>query len=140
MFQYSPYFNTFKVTFEAMTYSCWSITLVICFHLNLNCSLCACVYCFSVNTTNTTNNCFPVWLLQHVSTHINHHQANLETLNIFEFLLTVFCFESSICACFYYLILLFYCYCKPFIFFPPELRLQRTKKVEYMFMLSGFGQ
>jgi hypothetical protein len=53
------------------------------------CSLKYLVYQFSVNTTNTTNNCFPLWLLQHASTHISHHQANFEPLNIFEFLLTV---------------------------------------------------
>jgi hypothetical protein len=47
------------------------------------------VYSFSVNTTNTTNNCFSLWLLQHVSTHMSRHQANLEPLNIFEILLTV---------------------------------------------------
>jgi hypothetical protein len=47
------------------------------------------VLLFSVNITNTTNNFFPPWLLQHVSTHMSHHQANLEPLNISEFLLTV---------------------------------------------------
>jgi hypothetical protein len=33
-------------------------------------------------------------LLQHVSTHMSHHQANLEPLDIFEFLLT-FLFVSK---------------------------------------------
>jgi hypothetical protein len=47
------------------------------------------VYDFSVITTNTINNCFSLWLLQHVSIHMSHHQANLEPLNIFEFLFTV---------------------------------------------------
>jgi hypothetical protein len=44
---------------------------------------------FSLNTTNTTNNSFPLWLLQRVSTHTSQHQANLEPLNISEFVLTV---------------------------------------------------
>jgi hypothetical protein len=51
------------------------------------------VLLFSGNTTNTTNNCFPLWLMQHVSTHMSHHQANLEPLNISEFLLTVLLFR-----------------------------------------------
>jgi hypothetical protein len=38
---------------------------------------------------NTTNNYFPLWLVQHVSTHMSQHRANLEPLNISEVLLTV---------------------------------------------------
>jgi hypothetical protein len=32
---------------------------------------------------------FPLWLVQHVPNLTSHHQANLEPLNISEFLLTV---------------------------------------------------
>jgi hypothetical protein len=40
------------------------------------------VLLFSVNTTN---NCFPLWLVQNVSTHMSHYKANLEPLNLSEF-------------------------------------------------------
>jgi hypothetical protein len=58
------------------------------------------VYESSVNTTNTTNKCFPLRLSQHVSTHhMSHHQAEFEPLNIFEFLLTVLFVSKAADSC-----------------------------------------
>jgi hypothetical protein len=46
-----------------------------------------------VNTTNTTNNCFPLRLVQHVSTHMSHQKTQFEPLNISEFLPAVLLFR-----------------------------------------------
>jgi hypothetical protein len=40
-----------------------------------------------------------LWLLQRVSAHMRHHQANLEPLNIFEYLLTVFFVSKAADPC-----------------------------------------